>query len=432
MTDILHITTHMGGGVGRVLSSVATGAAADSYRHKIIMLETPQKTGFIDDCKKNNIECYVIKSLAELTSEINKADIVELEWWHNPVMSELLAKFPKVAARLIIWSHISGCYYPHINFNFLQIPQKFMFTSSYSLDNPYWKVAEREWAVKNCPVVNSVGNMEKIEIDRFSHKDFIIGYVGTQAYSKLNPDIVKYMAKAAALIPTAKFVFVGDNSNKEKILNEAADYNIADKISFSGYVENVNAKLAAMDVFSYILNPLHFGTTENVILEAMNVGLPVICLNQCTEKYIIASGTTGFLVNDIDEYAARIKYLYDNQATRLEIGRNAQKLVREKFSLANTIKSLNSIYDEVMAKPKQAFSFELLGSNPKEWFLRGLPPSLIAAFTGDEIDFGSLPHILREASKSSLKHFARCYPADSYLAALAAKLEKWEIENGSK
>ena len=48
MPEVLHITTHMGGGVGKVLSGVASYTARmnTSYRHRILLLEQPEKTNF--------------------------------------------------------------------------------------------------------------------------------------------------------------------------------------------------------------------------------------------------------------------------------------------------------------------------------------------------------------------------------------------------
>ena len=46
---ILHITAHMGGGVGKVLSGIASYAVSHelSCQHHILLLEQPEKMNFI-------------------------------------------------------------------------------------------------------------------------------------------------------------------------------------------------------------------------------------------------------------------------------------------------------------------------------------------------------------------------------------------------
>ena len=58
MPEVLHITTHMGGGVGKVLSGVAAYAARTraGWRHRILLLEPPEKTNFIDACRADGVE----------------------------------------------------------------------------------------------------------------------------------------------------------------------------------------------------------------------------------------------------------------------------------------------------------------------------------------------------------------------------------------
>ena len=51
---VLHITAHMGGGGGKVLSGL-TSFKESNWRHEIHSLDVPQKTNFIDICKQNEV-----------------------------------------------------------------------------------------------------------------------------------------------------------------------------------------------------------------------------------------------------------------------------------------------------------------------------------------------------------------------------------------
>ena len=266
---ILHITTHMGGGVGKVLSGISTYASVhrDSYSHDIMLLEEPEKRQFVELCQKNNISVRVAKNHTDIAEAMKMADIVQLEWWHHPLMCGFLAEFPQIPIRLVIWSHISGCYYPWIPDEFLMLPHKFVFTSQYSYDNPYWQQDVKKWAKFNCAMVNSSGNLfangKKTEVEKPEDR-FCVGYMGTLAFSKLHPDFVE-SCKVATRIPHITFRLAGDMDNAKKISEQAVKLGIADKIKFSGYVQDVNREFVQMDVFGYILLKLRTSETSPLL-----------------------------------------------------------------------------------------------------------------------------------------------------------------------
>lgn len=421
MKIVLHVTAHMGGGVGKILSSLAT-YENNQYIHKIVLLEKPQKSNFYDICIKNNIDIYVCEDIDTIFNMMDEVDIVQIEWWHHPKMAELLSKFNGKKCRLVIWSHISGCNYPFLPFEFVKrVP--FMFTSKYSLENPMWTDGQRDYAKNNCFVVNSAGvvktNKRRKEEDGF----FNIGYVGTLNYSKLNPNFVEYCKSVD--IPNVRFIIVGDKTNEEDIKQKARDAGIEEKFEFVGYIDDVEEQLKRFDVFGYILNPFHFGTTENALLEAMGVGICPICLNQNAEKYIIDNERNGILVNSIRKYGEVIKYLYDNVNEREKLGDNARSYIKDNFSISRTVLKIEMLYNDIIkTERKEYFFFDIFGQNPYEWFLSCLYPDDKKVFLETLKEEVSLEkkeklkkcrHILREKSKSSIIQFSDNYCNDIVL-----------------
>ncbi len=421
--NILHITTHMGGGVGKVLAGISSYAQKkdSAYHHKILLLEKPEKMNFIEICRRHHVDVAVANNKEEILSAMDEADIVQVEWWHHPMMCGWLADFPSHPMRLVIWSHISGCFYPYIPPALLHIPQKFIFTSYYSLDNPYWEEETRTWARKSCAVVNSSGGFDDMT-PRTEKRDtdiFCVGYMGTQSFSKMHPDYMEY-CHAIQDIDGVQFRLVGDRSNEKVLLEQARTCGMEDKVHFVGYVNDVEQELSHMDVFGYLLNPTHFGTTENALLEAMALELPVVCLNQCAEKYLVQHGKTGLLVNGVKEYERAVRYLYSHPEERKRLGRNAREYVLKNFSVEHTVNSLHGIYDQVMLLEKRVFDFRhVFGTRPYEFFLSCLTPDWKENFSVTS----SLPYILREENKSSLHHFSRMYPEDQILRAWKMKLQ---------
>lgn len=436
MPVILHITAHLGGGVGKVLSGISAFAARNKskYQHKIILLEAPEKLNFVSLCKENGVVVQVTDNLEEIAQMMSEADIVQLEWWHHPKFAQFLARFPHVPARVVAWSHISGCNYPFLPPAFFKSVDKFIFTSAYSYENPYWQENEREDARRQCVMINSSGGFEHIINKREAHDGFNIGYIGTQSFSKLHPDFVEY-CQGVADIPDSKFIMVGDKDNQAAVRENVKQAGLSSQFEYIDYVNNVSREFSRFDVFGYILNPEHYGTTENVLLEAMAAGLPVVCLNQCAEKFLVRHNDTGLLVNNVAEYVSAMRYLYNNSEERKRLGYNAREFVLKHFGVEKTVGLLEEVYERLMHMEKQGHDFKMVfGNTPTEWFLNGLSDNLKQEFIqvlegnnfSNEIPhaYFGCPNILRETNKSSIQHFLRYYPEQKDLV----KLNKFCIE----
>lgn len=433
MINILHITTHMGGGVGKVLSGVTSYAnnTSEHYKHKIVLLEKPDKTNFIDICIKSGVETIVCNDFEKIYEEINKADIVQLEWWNHPKMAEFMIKFPEIETRLVIWAHISGCIYPNIPFELINVPSKFIFTSEYSYENPMWNEQEKRYAINNTKVINSSGGFEAFKDKKLKeHSGFNIGYIGTLNYSKLNEEFIKYYESIE--IDNSRFIIIGDTEDNEVTIQDLQKSNIYDKTFIKGYVNDVSEEMQNFDVFSYLLNKDHFGTTENVLLEAMAMGLPVIAINQCAEKFLIEHMKTGILINSIDEYKSAIEYLYNNPDESIRIGSNAKQFVQKNFSVQNTVNSLHNVYSELINEGKKVYRFkDVLGDEPHEWFISCLGPgkdkirqmskNVEKDSYYDKIKINL--RILKEKNKGSIHQFLRYYPQDKVLKYLSEIIE---------
>ncbi|MCH8258175.1 MAG: hypothetical protein IIA75_09805, partial [Proteobacteria bacterium] len=61
--NVVHVTPHLGGGVGKALANLAASAATakSDIRHSFILLEEPQKTQFIDVIRELGCSVTVVR-----------------------------------------------------------------------------------------------------------------------------------------------------------------------------------------------------------------------------------------------------------------------------------------------------------------------------------------------------------------------------------
>jgi len=87
---------------------------------------------------------------------------------------------------------------------------------------------------------------------------------------------------------------LGKGSQKEYLMHRCKELNLAKNVFFHGYIENVLEKMANYDIFVLSSEHESFG---NVIVEAMNIGLPVVSTNcPVGPNEILEGGEFGTLV----------------------------------------------------------------------------------------------------------------------------------------
>ena len=119
-----------------------------------------------------------------------------------------------------------------------------------------------------------------------------------------------------------------------------------------GHRADIPALLAAADVFFL---PSRREGMPNAILEAMAAGLPVVAFDVRGCRGLIADGETGLLAPRGDWRAAAdaIGRLIDEPETRGALGREAARVAREKFSLAETVRLTQELYGRLLEKTRK-------------------------------------------------------------------------------
>jgi L-malate glycosyltransferase len=427
MINLLHITAHLGGGVGKVLARLVAESRRrqDGIRHTVACLEVMEKAQFVEQLEAEGGQLFVCPSREELNRQIRLADIVQLEWWHHPVVAGWMCSGELPPMRLVVWSHVSGLHAPEITPAFAATPHRFLFTSPCSLEHPALAGLMRRIGERLDVIVSSGGFADMPAPPDRSQGDFMrIGYVGTLNFAKLHPRILDFVA--AARVPDFRLALVGDPTTGAKLLADAVSKGCEQRLEVRGYQTDIAKELAGFDVLAYLLNPLHYGTAENALLEAMAMGVVPIVLNNPAERYLVRHMETGLVVNGPEEFADALDWLAMHPVKRARLSANAAASVREAFGIERTAAGLQGHYGAVLTEDKRSFDFRpIFGEEPADWF-RSCQGDEVWRFGNDGDSrpvVGRGPEFLYERTKSSVFHYRTVYPTDKRLASWAHTLD---------
>jgi len=349
---ILHITPHLGGGVGRVLLNYLEKVKTNpDFRHKVLCLEyandkavlASRTTGFPLMDKMSSDPDGIIAAIAE-------ADIVLIHWWNHPLLYAFLVRETLPPSRIIFWSHISGFHAPYVfNKPALYYPDLFVFTSPLSLEAPEVKNLQQAQH-KALRVIWSTGGIEHVaSVQPRPHSGFKIGYIGTVDYDKMHPDFLRM--SDAIKIPDAQFVVCG-GPNEKQIRAESLRYGMGKRFIFTGQVDDITSYLSEFDVFGYPLAPYHYGTCEQSLCESMAAGVPPVVLANKTEHCIVDDGVTGIVAANEKEYITAVEKLYHEPELRQMLSRNARETAKRRFSIEQMVDQWKKVFNEALSFPK--------------------------------------------------------------------------------
>ncbi len=362
---ILHITSHLGGGVGRVLLNYFSKARENpSFTHKVACLDFANENA-IDIAKKIGLELSdkMAGNRRELLKMIAEADVVLIHWWNHPLLYDFLVRTKLPPCRLAMWSHNAGFHPPCVfTKKILQYPDVFIFTTPLSLEMKEAQNLSNKQK-KSLRIIWSTGGIDHVRsVKPQKHAGFNIGYIGTVDYAKLHPDFLNICRKIK--IPGAKFIVCGGSSEKE-IKKEAEKMGIAQKFVFTGQISDITKYLSLFDVFGYPLAPHHYGVCDQALQEAMASGIVPVVLANPMEKYMVKNGKIGIVAKNEDYYIKAVERLYKNKVLKSSLSQNARKHAIKTFSLNKMARDWETIFSELLAMPKTAKTWEITAKSSK-------------------------------------------------------------------
>ncbi|MFQ5647093.1 MAG: glycosyltransferase family 4 protein [bacterium] len=176
--------------------------------------------------------------------------------------------------------------------------------------------------------------------------EVLIGLVSRLDPLKGQETAIKALATLSSR--SAKLILVGSlNETAGSLKRMAGRLDLADRVIFTGYREDIPTITAALDIA--ILPSLHEGFGR-VIIEAMALRKPVVATDVGGIPEIIKDRETGFLIqpDNHQKLGEALEKLIDNPELRKRMGNSGYKRVCCCFSARRNIEATQQLYEEVM------------------------------------------------------------------------------------
>jgi len=176
-----------------------------------------------------------------------------------------------------------------------------------------------------------------------SQESPVIGAIGRMVWQKGFEFLIRAIPEVIQAVPDAKFLFVGDGPLANELRAFSREHGVRDKIIFTGFRNDINEILAAIDLLAV---PSLLEGFPMVTLEAMAMAKPIIATRIDGVIEQISDGENGLLVPPKDHEALTesiLKLIQDKELSE-RLGRLARKKVEQEFSVEKMVAETEKVY----------------------------------------------------------------------------------------
>ncbi len=378
--NILHITTFLQGGAGRVIYDLAK--AQHKYGNVVVVTSKTSEPGY------GNYEEYIIGLKNELIPLYQIDSSFKRDLYLNLKVVEKLREIIKLYDIDIIHAHsaipaligliarqVSNKYIPviqtmhgyGINKNLYQQEMDkiimngldYIVTVSEHSKKILVEKGVNEYLIQviyngiveqyDSHLTDKDRDLQKvIQWKNLNHK--IFGCIGTVCERKNQAFLLEAIKLIYNDISNIHFIFIGEGNLLNQLKNIVVKYNLQDKVHFLGYKQNANQYLRFFDCLILPSKSEGFGM---VIVEAFKEKVPVIASNIDVFKEIIIDRETGILfdLNDVNNLAMAIKEIaFISDKRKSFMTQKAYEVYKKKFTFSIMKQKYDELYESIKRK----------------------------------------------------------------------------------
>lgn len=167
-----------------------------------------------------------------------------------------------------------------------------------------------------------------------------------------NKGVDTFVEAFARLPADTRAIMVGDFSDaaRASVGAQAGRLGCADRLQMRPWVARAEIREVFEQATVFVFPSLWPETLGIVGIEALACGVPVVASDIGGVREWLKEGETGYLAEpkNAAKFAARIGELLKNEVLNLEMGRNGQRLIRERFTPGYHIERLLGLYHRVV------------------------------------------------------------------------------------
>lgn len=175
-----------------------------------------------------------------------------------------------------------------------------------------------------------------------SDDDFVLGYIGRLSPEKGCDLLLSALRSSVKSKKEIKLLIVGDGIMREKLRQEAIEYNLDSKVAFAGFRSDIPGILTCIDV---LVLPSYMETFSLTTLQAMGAGVPVIASDTGGNPEQVVNNFNGFLfeTGNYKAFAERIVEM-TNRSDRNIMGDNGKALVEKYLNASRMVDEIEYYY----------------------------------------------------------------------------------------